>query len=111
MSESPTAGEWLRAALPGAFRPGLAAGAVGAAALALLLAGLAVGLQLSTKGQVALGGAGLVVWGQGSAWLVTGEAQRLDSALTDLAGASWLVFGAVWWLPVAAVWIVLGAVL
>jgi hypothetical protein len=111
MSDSPTPGEWLRAALPGAFRQGVALLVVGAAVAALALAAMAVGLNVGAKGQAALACGALVTWGHGASWLVTGEAQRLDEGLTDLAGAAWLVFGAVWWLPVAAVWIVLGAVL
>lgn len=100
---------WVRAALPLPHlgRPPLP----GAAVLALVLVGLAVGLNLGVKGQALLGGAGLLVWGHGAVWLVTGEVQRLDAGLTDLAGATWWVFLATWWIPLSAGWIVAGALL
>lgn len=110
-ASTPGAAEYLRAALPGAFRTSVAVMSLGAAVLALVLVGLAVGLNLDMKGQALLGAAGLVVWGQGAVWLVTGELQRLDSGLADLAGASWGIFLAVWWLPLTAGWMVAGAVL
>ena len=108
---TPGAGEYLRAALPGAFRTSVAVMSLGAAFLALVLVYLAVTLNLDMKGRALLGGAGLVVWGHGAVWLVTGELQRLDSGLADLAGATWGIVLAVWWLPLTAGWIAAGALL
>lgn len=106
---APSPLEILVGVFPGSRRPGLLALALGAATLALGLVLLAVVLDLGLRDQVLLASAGLVVWGHGAAWLVTGSIQRLDSALADLAGASWIVFLAAWWVPLWLGWIAFGA--
>ena len=105
----PSPAEIVFGVFPGARRPGLLAAALGSAALALALVLLVVVLRLSLEGKVLLGTAGLLAWGHGVGWLVTGSIQRLDSALADLTGPSWLVFLATWWAPLWLGWFAFGA--
>lgn len=96
---------WVRAAYPGAFRPGVAAAAAAGLLVALALAALALWVR-GTQARLALGSAALIAWGQGAAWLVEGDLARLDEVLGGLSGARWLVLLAAWWLPVWAAWVV-----
>jgi hypothetical protein len=102
-----SAGDLLRALVPGALRTSTLLLSLGAAAVGLVLVGLVLFRGVDAK----VIAAALIVWGHGAVWLTTGTVQRLDSGLADLAGAQWGVFFAVWWVPVAVLWGVAGALL
>ncbi|MGE0713113.1 MAG: hypothetical protein AB7N76_35340 [Planctomycetota bacterium] len=106
--ERPQAREVLEALFPGLFQPKVLTLSIGSGLAALLLAGLAVGLYLSLDGKVALAAGGLVVWGHGAAWLVTGAIRSGPAALAELEGARWGVFLGLWWAPVALLWGLIG---
>lgn len=104
----PTPGALARGLLPGAFRALTVLLAAGALALGVGMVAFAAAVLGGTE-RVAMAAGGLIVWGHGAAWLTTGEVQRLDSALADLAGAQWVVFLAAWWAPVTVGWWAAGA--
>ncbi len=105
--ERPSPLEVLRGVLPGALRPTTALLALGALVLGLGMVAFAAAV-LDGKSQMIMAAGGLMAWGHGAVWLVTGEVQRLDSGLADLAGATWGVFFAVWGLPLWAAWALAG---
>lgn len=110
MSESsPTPREFVAAFVPGLFSAKVLILSVGAGLLSALLVILALTLNLDLYGRGALAGGALAAWGHGAAWLVNGEVESGPSALANFAGAKWGVWFALWWSPVAVLWIALGS--
>ena len=103
----PTPAEFVRAAVPGLFEGKTLFLAGAAAAAALVIGYLAVTLNLSSTNRAMLGGAGLLVWGQGAILLVGGEVRALHAGLAELAGVQWGIFLTAWWGPFWAIWILL----
>lgn len=107
--EAPSHGpaDYLCAALPGLFRPGVATLTIGAAILAGACLAMALGWEMHGKLRSALVMTALLSWAHGAIWTTTGEVTRLDTGLTDLAGATWGVFLALWGLPLWLGWVLL----
>lgn len=107
MSEpTPTPLEFVRAVFPGLFQAKVVICAVGAAIGGLTLGILSAVLVLSLKGQLTLAAGGVLAWGHGAAWLVTGEVESGPSAMTNLAGVQWAIFLVLWYAPVVAFWLI-----
>lgn len=108
MSESPSPREFVQAVLPGLLSSKVALLVAGAAAVGLLLGLLTAVLALDMKSRAILGTGAVLAWGHGAAWLVTGELESLPSAFTNLVGVQWIVFGALWWTPATAAYVIYG---
>ena len=96
--------------LPGLFRPALiiAALLVGCAGLGILGLGWILFTQVGALlAAVAVMAAGLVVYAQAIAWVLSGSFCQLNSALVDFEGKHWMLFFIILSLPFAAFFIAL----